>query len=126
MAVVVLTAAYKEGLSVMMLQKATLSGGVAIGISVQVIYLPVLAIVVGILAGVLSFLSLRHLQGRFEIAWGLLDTCGILSVGLFPSVLGAIASCVILSAYYYQGLNDAIPGLSNPQGVFGSSGYTYN
>jgi ammonia channel protein AmtB len=49
----------------MILHKATIAGGVAIGASAQIIYIPAVALGIGIIAGVTAFFSLRHLQGRF-------------------------------------------------------------
>lgn len=62
---VALSSWYKEGISIMVLHKATIAGGVAIGASAQVIYIPAVALGVGMIAGATAFFCLRHLQGRF-------------------------------------------------------------
>lgn len=88
------------------------------------IYIPGIALAVGVVAGAASFFSLRHLQGRFELAWGLLDTCGVFSLSLVPSIIGSVASCVVLSAYHYQGIDARIASLTNPSGALANQQYT--
>jgi ammonium transporter Rh len=60
-----ISALYKEGLSVLAITRATIAGGVAIGVCSIMIYIPGIALAVGVVAGAASFFSLRHLQGRF-------------------------------------------------------------
>lgn len=88
-----------------MVSRGVLAGAVAVGICCQIIYVPAVAIGNGIVAGVCMFFCYRYVQGRLEVSWGLLDTTGILSSSLFPSITGTILSCILLSSYHYQGLN---------------------
>jgi ammonia channel protein AmtB len=118
MAMAGMTAFYKEGISMMVMHRAAVVGGVAIGCSAQIAYYPAIAIGIGFATGIGTFFSLRHLQGRFEMAWGLLDTCGTLSFGVLPSVMGAICSCLLLMAYDRNGADDKVYSLSDPNGVF--------
>ena len=46
------------------------------------------------------------------------DTCGIMSFGLIPAIGGAIGGGLVLVAYYYNGIDDNIVSMSNPDGVF--------
>lgn len=110
----------------MILHKATIAGGVTIGASTQIIYIPAISLGIGIIAGVTAFFCLRHLQGRFEMAWGLLDTSGILSTCVFPSMFGSVASCLVLSAYHHQGIDQMIVSLSNPIGILARNDFTFN
>lgn len=59
-----LSGIYQESINMIMVHRATVVGGVVIGASVHFIYFPVLAIVFGVLGGVVCFFSLRYLQGR--------------------------------------------------------------
>lgn len=100
--------------------RSTIIGGIAIGASVHFIYFPTLAIFFGAIAGALAFFSLRHLQGRLEIAWGLYDTSGILSFAFFPSLFGGIISAILLAIYHYNGTDDQVINASSTQGIFGA------
>ena len=102
----------------MILHRATLSGGVVIAACGQIVYFPVLSLFLGILGGATTFFGLRHLQGRLETSWGLLDSCGVLSTFFFPSNLGGIASALVLVGYHYQGIDDKIVELSYSEGIF--------
>ena len=77
-----------------------------------------MSLLIGFLAGVTSFFSFRHLQCRFEMAWGLLDSSGVLSFAAFPSLFGGIASTIVLVFYEYTGLDSKVRELSNPNGIF--------
>lgn len=116
--VLAISALYKEGISVLAIIRGTISGGVAIGVCSMMIFIPAIALAIGVISGTASYFSIRHLQGRFELAWGLLDTWAVFSLSLVPSIIGGIASCVILSAYHYNGIDTRIAGLTNPHGVF--------
>lgn len=60
------------------------------------------------------------------MAWGLLDSTGILSACVFPSMFGAVASCLVLSAYHHQGIDQKIVSLSNPLGILARTDFTFN
>jgi hypothetical protein len=94
-----------KGLSIMMIHRATWAGGVVIGASAQIIYAPALSLSLGIIGGIVSTLSLRYLQGRFEMKLGLFDTCGVLSTSALPSIVGGLSSSMLLVGYYYSGYN---------------------
>ncbi len=61
----IIAAIFKEGLSILILHRATWAGGIMIGASAQIIYVPALSLSLGIIGGVFCALSLRYLQGRF-------------------------------------------------------------
>ena len=115
----VLTGIYKEGVSMLVMQRASVVGGVVIGSSAHAIYLPTLAIVFGVAAGAIAFFTIRHLQGRFELAWGAYDTSGVLSYTLFPSLIGGVMSAILLVIYHFHGIDDNVINASDPQGIFG-------
>ena len=60
-----MSAAYKEGISMLMMHRAALAGGASIGACSHVIYYPTFSIMVGFFAGMATFFTLKHLQGRF-------------------------------------------------------------
>jgi len=113
-----ISALFKRGFTLLMLHRATWAGGVVIGACSPIIYAPALSFVLGLAGGMLSALSLRYLQGRFEVSWGMLDTCGILSSSALPSILGGLSSSMILVGYFYSGFNQQILALSSPSGIF--------
>lgn len=63
--VLAISALYKEGISVLAITRGTIAGGVAIGVCSMMIYIPGIALAVGVFSGAAAFFSLRHLQGRF-------------------------------------------------------------
>uniref|UniRef100_A0A8C5AZI4 Rh blood group, D antigen n=1 Tax=Gadus morhua TaxID=8049 RepID=A0A8C5AZI4_GADMO len=73
------------------IQKCSLSGGVAIGVSMSLVHRPWVAMTIGLAAGVISTLSLRYLKGHMLLAFGCHDTCGVLSVHGLPGLLGWLA-----------------------------------
>lgn len=118
MATLIVAAIFKEGLSILMLHRATWVGGVVIGASAQIIYAPALSLSLGIIGAIICTLSLRYLQGRFEMKWGLLDTCGVLSTSALPSIVGGLSSSMLLVGYFYLGYNEQIATLSSSTGIF--------
>ena len=101
------------------MHRATVPGAVVIGASSHFIYFPTLSILFGAVAGVATFFTLRHLQGRFELAWGLYDTSGVLSYALVPSIVGGIISAVLLAILHYQGIDDHVVSASSATGILG-------
>lgn len=102
-----------------MVHRGVISGGVVIGASAHFVYYPTLAILFGMLAGVTTFFTLRHLQGRFEMGWGVYDTSGVFSYAFFPSMLGAVSGAILLVIYHFQGVDDRVVSASSSQGIFG-------
>uniref|UniRef100_A0A8C5FXI7 Rh blood group, D antigen n=1 Tax=Gadus morhua TaxID=8049 RepID=A0A8C5FXI7_GADMO len=72
-------------------KSCSLSGGVAIGVSMSLVHRPWVAMTIGLAAGVISTLSLRYLKGHMLLAFGCHDTCGVLSVHGLPGLLGWLA-----------------------------------
>lgn len=69
---------------------ATLAGGVAIGTASDLVTTPAVAILVGIIAGVLSAIGFLKLSGWFEEKIGLYDTCGVNNLHGMPGILGGL------------------------------------
>ena len=79
------------------IQNATLAGGVAIGAVANLSLSPVTSSIIGIIAGVVSTLGFSKLQPLIEDKLKLHDTCGINNLHGMPSIIGAIASVVIIA-----------------------------
>ena len=82
------------------IQNATLAGGVAIGAVANLTLSPLVACLVGMLAGLISTFGFAKLQPYLEDRYQLYDTCGIHNLHGMPSVLGGIVS--VLAAAYFQ------------------------
>ncbi|XP_067867453.1 rh blood group, D antigen [Heterodontus francisci] len=79
------------------IHSATLSGGVAVGLSASLIPSAYIAMIIGFIAGIISTLGMKYLKGRFELYLGLHDTCGVLYTHGLPGIIGGIVYIIILS-----------------------------
>jgi len=79
-------------------QNATLAGGVAVGTASDLILGPHIAIIIGILAGVLSTYGYVNISPWLEMK-GLRDTCGINNLHGMPGLLGGFASIILTRVY---------------------------
>lgn len=80
---------------------ATLSGGIAMGSSVNVNYLPPVALGIGFLVGIISTLCFRFLTPVLENKFQIYDTCGTNNLHGIPGILGGIFSAIIIGSYSY-------------------------
>ena len=64
-AMTVMTAIYKESLSMLILHRAAILGGIVMGSSSFFVYHPAISLSFGVVGGICGFFCLRHLQGRF-------------------------------------------------------------
>ncbi|XP_067862691.1 rh blood group, D antigen isoform X2 [Heptranchias perlo] len=87
----------KGKIDVSHIRSATLAGGVAVGLSASLIPSAYIAMIIGLIAGVISTLGLKYLKAKFELYLGLHDTCGVLYTHGLPGVIGGIVYIILLS-----------------------------
>jgi len=76
-----------------LVQNATLAGGVAIGSSSDLVVGPWAAIVIGLLGGSISSLGYVYLTPTLN-KWGIYDVCGIHNLHGMPGILGGVAGAI--------------------------------
>lgn len=76
---------------------STLAGGVAVGSSARLAMTPGGALVLGVLAGVVSVYGYVYSTPMLEKTLGIYDTCGVGNLHGWPSVLGGLASIVFVA-----------------------------
>jgi ammonium transporter Rh len=76
---------------------ATLAGGVAIGASARLDLTPGGALVLGVLAGIISTFGYAFMTPALEDKLGIFDTCGVHNLHGLPSVLGGLASAIFVA-----------------------------
>ena len=80
------------------IQNATLAGGVAMGAASNMRVAPVLAVLIGVAAGLLSTWGYHVLSDKLRSGLNLDDTCGVNNLHGMPGILGAIISAIVLLA----------------------------
>ena len=94
-------------ISIADIANASLAGGVAIGSTCDHAY-PAAAIVIGVLAGIISTLGFAAFQGRMQKTLTLVDTCGVSNLHGFPGLLGGFAAMFLVSginvSYQFTGI----------------------
>jgi ammonium transporter Rh len=83
------------------IQNATLAGGVAIGAICHLTLNLSHCILIGFAAGLASTYGFARVQGVLD-TWGLHDTCGVNNLHGIPSLIGGVASVILLA---YKGKN---------------------
>lgn len=85
----------EQKFSMVDIQNASIAGGVALGAIADLLAYPVGAIILGSVAGWLSVFGFTQVTPRVEKFLGLHDTCGVHNLHGMPSILGAMAACII-------------------------------
>lgn len=85
---------YEEKFRMVEIQNSTLAGGVAVGTCCTMNLGIFGAILIGIIAGIVSVFGYRWLQTYAQEAWGLPDTCGIFHLHGNPGLIGGLASVI--------------------------------
>nr|AAQ10012.1 Rh blood group-associated glycoprotein [Gallus gallus] len=81
--------------SMVLIQNATLAGGVAVGTCADLTIDPFVAMCIGIIAGIISVLGFRFLTPVLASKLKIQDTCGVHNLHGLPGILGGIASIVV-------------------------------
>ena len=76
---------------------ATLAGGVAIGSSADLAASPGVALLIGLLGGILSAVGFLCIGPALTECIGLHDTCGVNSLHGMPGVFAALVSMVVIA-----------------------------
>ncbi|KAJ7418680.1 hypothetical protein BTVI_27999 [Pitangus sulphuratus] len=83
------------GCSQVLIQNATLAGGVAVGTCADLNIHPFGAMCIGVLAGIVSVLGFHFLSPLLESKLNIQDTCGVHNLHGLPGILGGIAGIIV-------------------------------
>ncbi|NWZ47369.1 RHAG protein, partial [Haliaeetus albicilla] len=81
--------------SMVLIQNATLAGGVAVGTCADMPIHPFVAMCIGSLAGIISVLGFHFLTPFLASKLNIQDTCGVHNLHGLPGILGGIAGIVV-------------------------------
>lgn len=108
---------------------ATLSGGVLIGSSSDLVAAPWVSIIIGFFGGILTCINVKYMGGFLERKLGVHDTCGVHTLhgvpGVIGGILGGISAGLASSNVYGDNLNVIFPELSNGRSQLEQSGFQF-
>ncbi|NXI05018.1 RHAG protein, partial [Pachycephala philippinensis] len=81
--------------SMVLIQNATLAGGVAVGTCADLAIHPFSAMFIGVIAGIVSVLGFQFLTPVLASKLKIQDTCGVHNLHGLPGILGGIASIIV-------------------------------
>ncbi|NXP12403.1 RHAG protein, partial [Thinocorus orbignyianus] len=81
--------------SMVLIQNATLAGGVAVGTCADLSIPPSIAMCIGSLAGIISSLGFHFLTPLLASKLNIQDTCGVHNLHGLPGILGGIAGIIV-------------------------------
>lgn len=87
----------KQRLDMVHVQNATLAGGVAVGTACDMIIGPWAALLIGVVAGILSTLGYAYITPALLDKLNVHDTCGVHNLHGMPALLAAIAGAIAAS-----------------------------
>ncbi|XP_030637058.1 ammonium transporter Rh type A isoform X1 [Chanos chanos] len=85
---------HKGKLDMVHIQNATLAGGVAVGTCADMNIGPFGAMLIGLIAGVISTVGFKFLTPILASSLGIQDTCGVHNLHGMPGILGGLAGIV--------------------------------
>ncbi|NXL12331.1 RHAG protein, partial [Mesembrinibis cayennensis] len=81
--------------SMVLIQNATLAGGVAVGTCADLSIAPFAAMCIGSIAGIISVLGFHFLTPLLASKLNIQDTCGVHNLHGLPGILGGIAGIIV-------------------------------
>ncbi|KAF1536953.1 Ammonium transporter Rh type A, partial [Eudyptula minor] len=81
--------------SMVLIQNATLAGGVAMGTCADLSIHPFAAVCIGSIAGIISVLGYHFLTPLLASKFNIQDTCGVHNLHGLPGILGGIAGIIV-------------------------------
>ncbi|KAA0708948.1 Ammonium transporter Rh type [Triplophysa tibetana] len=97
----------KGKLDMVHIQNATLAGGVAVGTCADMNIQPFGAMLIGIVAGIISTLGFKFLTPVLASKLGIQDTCGVHNLHGMPGILGGLAGIVAAALQRKEGASAA-------------------
>lgn len=84
----------EEKFDMIHIQNSTLAGGVAIGAVADLPIQPFAAMIIGMVAGIVSVMGYKYLQSKIEKTFGIHDTCGVNNLHGMPGFIGGVCSAI--------------------------------
>jgi len=108
---------------------ATLTGGVIIGSSSDLVAASYVAVIIGFVGGVISTIGFNKATGYFYEKFGLHDTCGVHNLhgmpGIVGGIIGAISCGLASDTVYGDNLYEIFPELRDGRTKAGQMGYQF-
>lgn len=96
-----------------MVMHGSLSGGVAIGVCANILDEPWQAMIIGLIAGLISSYGVQKVNPYLSTYLNLQDTSAVLSVFGIPGIYGSIASAIVIAGIADRGFSADLFDSSN-------------